>query len=247
MGIAPVVLFFERDFLPTVLSSDVAAMFDVVQWHGQYGVTPDEPFYAQHGYYEQYPSIVAEIREIAEANGFRGEFWSTEMGWCGKDVVPSCETPEHPWGPVGSDKVAAKYLARAVVMHLGMDIAAGITLEHGPWYAPTQRHLATAMAGAEPLELQVVIDSDATNVTYYGFVLPDGDRMLAVWSDGAAVDDDPGVEATITLPGFAAEAVTGIDVLHGFEQELVSTMEAGDLVVPGVLVKDYPTILRLRR
>jgi hypothetical protein len=66
-----------------------------------------------------------------------------------------------------------------------------------------------------------------------------------VWTDGVAVDDDPGVPATITFPGTSAEQVIGIDVLHGFEQGLIIEMENGNLVIRELLVKDYPIILRL--
>jgi hypothetical protein len=39
--------------------------------------------------------------------------------------------------------------------------------------------------------------------------------------------------------------VIGVDVLHGFEQELVSEMENGNMVIRNLLVKDYPIILHL--
>ena len=39
--------------------------------------------------------------------------------------------------------------------------------------------------------------------------------------------------------------VTGIDVLQGYEQELVASEEGGNLVIRDLLVKDYPIILRL--
>jgi hypothetical protein len=113
-----------------------------------------------------------------------------------------------------------------------------------PWSYPTIRNLNTVMAGNKPLEIPVEIDSDATNLTSYGFSLPNGDRLFAVWTDGVAVDDDPGVPATLTFPGTSAQKVIGIDVLHGFEQELIIEMENGNLVIWDLLVKDYPIILR---
>ena len=51
--------------------------------------------------------------------------------------------------------------------------------------------------------------------------------------------------ATVTISGLAGYTVTGIDVLHGFEQELIASEEDGDLVIRNLLVKDYPIILRL--
>ena len=60
-----------------------------------------------------------------------------------------------------------------------------------------------------------------------------------------AVDDDPGVEVTLTLSGFSAQKVVVIDVLNGFERELVSSTEGGNLIISNLLVKDYSIILCL--
>src|SRR3972149_6611182 len=107
------------------------------------------------------------------------------------------------------------------------------------------RNLTTVMAGNQPLEIPVEIESDAARIMSYGFSLPDGDKLFAVWTNGVAVDDDPGVPATLTFPNLSAQKVIGIDVLHGFEQELIIEMENGNLVIRNFLIKDYPIILRL--
>jgi hypothetical protein len=39
--------------------------------------------------------------------------------------------------------------------------------------------------------------------------------------------------------------VVGIDVLNGFEQELVTETENGNLVIRNLLIKDYPIIIRI--
>jgi hypothetical protein len=92
---------------------------------------------------------------------------------------------------------------------------------------------------------QVEIQSEATNIRSYSFSLPNGDRLVALWTDGVAVEDDPGVAATLIVEGLAAQKVMGIDVLNGFEQQLVTSIEDGNLVIRNLLVKDYPIILRL--
>ena len=69
--------------------------------------------------------------------------------------------------------------------------------------------------------------------------------MLAVWTDGIAQDEDPGVPATITIPSLAAGTVTGIDVLHGFEQELIFEVEGESTIIRDLLVKDYPLLIHL--
>jgi hypothetical protein len=101
------------------------------------------------------------------------------------------------------------------------------------------------MAGAEPTELPVRIQTTVTNTVSYTFSLPGDDRLIALWTDGIAADHDPGVTATVAIPGFAGRTVTGIDILHGFLQRLIADDEEGSLVVRDLLVKDYPIILRL--
>jgi hypothetical protein len=113
------------------------------------------------------------------------------------------------------------------------------------WKYTTMRNLATVMAGASPEILTVEIESSATNIRSYGFTLPNGDTLYALWTDAAAVDDDPVVNTTLTFPGLSASTVTGIDVLDGFEQELIFETGNGDLVIRNLLVKDYPIIVRL--
>ena len=71
-----------------------------------------------------------------------------------------------------------------------------------------------------------------------------GDTLFTLWTNGVAVDIDPGVRATLTFPGLAAQTVVGTDVLEGFVQELITETEGGDLVIPDFLIKDYPVVLR---
>lgn len=68
---------------------------------------------------------------------------------------------------------------------------------------------------------------------------------LALWTDGVAVDDDPGVSTTLTFPGRSASGVTGIEVIDGFEQELIAETGNGDVVIRDLLVKDYPLFICL--
>jgi len=242
--LAPVVLYFARDYLFTLLNSDAISMFDVVSWHGIYDVAPDSAFYGN--YYYEYPSIIEEIEQTASAHGFQGEYWELEMTWCSEEF-PWCKPADQPSEQQPTDLLAAKYFARGVVMHLGMDlgVSVGGTQPSALWSYPTLRNLNTVMDGASPIPLTVEIESAAPIVKSYGFVLPNGEKLFALWTDGAAVEDDPGVQTTLTFPGLSAQEVTGIDVLNGFEQEMITDVEGGALVIHDLLVKDYPIILRL--
>lgn len=132
-------------------------------------------------------------------------------------------------------------------MHLGMvvsaapDVDSRLTIVYS-----TVRNLATVMAGTTPAKLDVAIKSEATNIVSYGFTGSDGDKIFALWTDGTAVENDPGVITRFTFGGLEEVGkVVGLDVLYGFEQELVTERENGYLVINNLLVKDYPIILRI--
>ncbi len=229
-----------RDYLFGLLRSDVVQLLDGIVWHPMYGASPE--YEDTREYYEEYPALVREIRDVAEAHGFAGEYFAEEMGWR-TSIEPS---PYEPWGYTPNEK--AKYTARAIVMHRGMDIWAGIGLNPAIRPRPflrAVRNLTTGQDGAEPAPLDVQIQTEASDVMSYGFSLPDGDRLFALWTNGIAADNDPGVPATLTFSGFRATGAVGIDVLDGFQQELVAQHADRGLVIEGLLVKDYPIFVRL--
>jgi hypothetical protein len=229
------------DYLFSILSSDVMPLVDVVSWHPFYGASP--AFHSE--YYYAYPSIVQQIKDTASAHGFTGEYVAGEIWW-GTEEEPESEDK----GIWYSGAAAAKYHARGTVMHLGMDVRVTHNAVPSAW--PSRQlvdtavtNLCTVMAGAEAIALALEIETEATNVVSYSFSLPNDDHLVALWTDGAAVDDDPGTSATLTLPGFSGQAATGIDVLHSFEQRLITNSEDDSLVIRDLLLKDYPIILRL--
>jgi hypothetical protein len=248
VAIAPNVLYFAQEYLSTILESDIMTMVDVVQWHGIYNVMPNDSFYGD--YYYQYPSIIEGIRQTAAAHGFEGEFWATEISYC-SDEFPHCHPPDQPWGRPETDKQAAKYSSRAIVMHLGWDIGVAMLTwlpdipDWAPWTLPTTSNLYKVLAGTKPISLAVEFESEPTNTLNYTFELPNGDTLFAYWTQGEAVDDDPGVRTTLTFPGLSNHQVIAIDVLNGFEQELLIQVENENLVIPNIFVMDYPIILRI--
>src|SRR3990170_4490962 len=236
-----------RDFMWDLLHSDVMSLVDGFSWHPMFGAAPsDDPRGVRDpdapqmaNYWENYPTFVEEIMRVSTSAGFEGEYFATDMIW---------RTPANPHvaEPDGfTDISAAKYYARAIIIHLGLNVTTGIAIGPEPRSYSAIRALCTVMAGAETEDLPVVIESAATNIKYYGFALPNGDRLYALWTDGAAVEFDPGVSATLRFPGSSAQKVIGIDVLNGIEQELITETVDGNLVIRDLLVKDYPIILRL--
>lgn len=245
VSIAPNVLYFAREYLFTLLKSDIMPMVDMIQWHGMYDVLPNSEFYGD--YYYEYPTLIEEIKQTASAYGFDGEYWGTEITWTSEEY-PSGHAPDQPWGQLKTDKEVAKYYSRAVPMHLGMDVGIepmGFGDHNQPWRYPTTQNLFTLMAGgATPTSLTVKIESEATNIMSYSFIMPNGDILFALWTNGVAVEYDPGVITTLTFPDLSSQKVVGIDVLNGFGQQLITSEEEGNLVIQNLLVKDYAIFLR---
>jgi hypothetical protein len=229
-----------REFLFGLLKSDIMPLVDAVNVHPMFSVSPQYSDIRE--YYYGYPSLVRQMKHVAAAHGFKGEWLAHGMDW-------RTVTNPSPWWPWQyTETVAAKYYARGIVMHLGMDFLAGIGSAHA--VRPTARvvqNLCTVMAGNRPTNLRVQIQSSAERITYYTFSLPNGDRLIAVWDDKIAADHDRGEPSTVIAKGFSARKVTAIDVLYSSEQEMITETEGGNLVIRNLLVKDYPIILRLTR
>ncbi|MGY5865683.1 MAG: hypothetical protein RTV41_13855 [Candidatus Thorarchaeota archaeon] len=248
VSIAPNVLFFAQDYLSVIIESDIMTMVDVIQWHGIYNVMPNDPFFGD--YYYQYPAIIEGIRQTAEVNGFDGEYWATEISYCSEEFQ-HCQGTGQPWDIPETDKQAAKYSSRAIVMHLGWDIGVAMLTwlpdvpDWAPWVHPTTSNLYKVLAGTRPISLIVAIEREPTNTLTYAFELSNGDTLFTLWTHGEAVDDDPGVSTTLTFPGLSAQRVIAIDVLNDFEQELIIEPGNGNLVIRNINVMDYPIILRI--
>jgi hypothetical protein len=229
-----------REYLFTILQSDIMPMVDVVSWHPFFGDSPQYDEFRE--YYYSYPSLVQQIKAMASAHGFRGEYRADELTWR-TSVNPNPSQPR-----IYSEITAAKYYARGIVLNLGMDVAVGVMIDPRIMVIrSTTGNLCTLMAGAKPESLSIEIQSQATDVMSYSFSLPDGDQLIVLWSNGVAVDDDHGVTSILTIPGFSNWNATAMDVLNGFEQELITSNENDNLVIRDLLIKDYPIIIRLSK
>lgn len=220
------------NFLFDILDSDIMPLADVIAWHPMYGTSPAFDIYRE--YYYGYPEMIQNIKDVAHANGFEGEFQADEIGWATEETAVA----DQPW--VYSPIVALKYYGRGILIHLGLDV--GVGLGDPPNLV---RNLLTIIAGAKAESLPIQIQSEATNIVYYTFKLSNGDYLIALWADGIAVENDPGIDATVSIPGFPASKVYGTDILYGFEQELITEIVNGNLTISNLIVRDYPLILRL--
>ena len=70
-------------------------------------------------------------------------------------------------------------------------------------------------------------------------------KWLPLWFNGLASDSISEVKSDITFPGVTAKKVSVIDVMNGTEQELNFSVSAGDTLIKGMLIKDYPVVIKL--
>jgi parallel beta-helix repeat protein len=230
-------LMYTKDYLFGILKSEeIMPLVDVICWHPFFGASP--AYDDTREYYYQYPSIVQAIKDTASTHGFSKENYVAEMGWSSYEF----SGPDQ-W--VHSEIQSAKYYARGVVMHLGMNVNAQVGGLYPDRVTPfaTVRNLCTVMAGTRSDSVSIEIQSAATNIRTYGFSLPGGDKMIALWTDSVAIDDDPGITATLILPEFSDQSMMGIDVINSFLQKLITEVENGKLVIRNLMVKDYPIIV----
>ena len=231
---------YNRDYLFGFLRSDIMPLIDAINIHPMYGASPEFNDLSQ--YYYEYPNLVSDIKRMAAEHGFTGEYIAEELTWR-TSITPN---PNEPWEY--TEPVAAKYYARGIVIHRGMGMWAaigGVEYERMPSIVQVVRSLTAILDGAEPEPLEVYFESQASNLTSYTFSTPNGDRLIALWADGTAVNYDPGVVVTITIPGFSANEVIGIDPFNGYEQQLDIESSNNNIVIKNLLVKDYPIFLRI--
>jgi len=226
-----------RDYLFNILNSDAMTLVDAISWHDG----SSSPEY-QADFYYSVPALVQEIKDAAYAHGFKGEFIMDEMHWrSSKDPNP-LEYDQY------SETASAKYYGRGIVRCLGMGLTSGLALEsldELPLTLNVIKNLSTLMAGAAPENLNVDISSNMQNIVMYSFSLSNEEKLIALWSDGVANDNDPGDLASLTLEKSSAQKVMGIDILNNIEQQLIMSNDNGSLVIPDLFIKDYPIILIL--
>ena len=71
--------------------------------------------------------------------------------------------------------------------------------------------------------------------------------MIAAWIPGRTGDGVVEEKTDLTLPGVTADDAWVIDVLNGTEQKLIARRSSEGLVFKNILIKDYPTLIRLGR
>lgn len=238
------------------MKEGVGKLVDVIAWHPFYGADPESP------QFRNYTNDVKDIKKLAESYGFRGEYHANEYTW----------SAPYPAGnrPAVSELVKAKYVARLTLTHVGLDVASffnrtwqdqGVNLDNTlfrnafsadpinplqpqPAYY-VMRTLSTVLENTTPTQIDAEFSNREKGFETVGLKLKNGDLLLAIWIPGRASDDSSDVTTDIIFPHTQFQQATGIDVLNGSEQVLRSSKSKGKSILKGMLIKDYPIVLKL--
>jgi len=234
---------------------ELGADVDIIGFHPLYAVDPgSEPF-------RNYASTFQEFKDAARGRGFTGDFRVTE--W-----TLSAPYPER--GPRWcTEMVKAKAMATTIVMHTGSDIVSfwnetwqghvthwdvGLmrnTFSADP-HSPRQpqpayyvmRTLATVLDSLMPTEIPVKITGTSREYQVWGFAT-NGEKVLAVWLAGTPGDGAPSVKANVAFLADDFSRAVGADIMNGTEQELTVCDEDGRKLLKGLLLQDWPVVVRL--
>ena len=232
---------------------------DLIGWHPFYQTAPDDD--SVH----TYRASVEAFKAWAAAQGFVGECSCTEYNWGASYPAPA---EPHWWGScVCSEVEKAKYVARLSVLHTALDMGSFFCEVWGnAWYpldlsllrrtfgadpiSPLQpqpayyamRNLATALDGLRPATFEVVVEGAPAGLEVCTLARP-GERVVALWLTGPAVDECLGTPVRVVIAGAGGPA-TGYDCLNGVSQALNATPVAGGLALEAILLRDYPLLLR---
>jgi len=170
----------------------------------------------------------------------------------------------------GASEIArAKYLAQSFVGHAGLGMMAfqcnTYFVSGGPngqgllrlpvpseVVSPVQpdagyyvyRTICTIMDGWRNAEFAVHF---STERELQSFTFQRGERelMVAAWIPGSTADQGVEASADVILPDVSARKVWGIELMNGAEQEMTFTQREAALIIPRLVIRDYPLILRV--
>jgi hypothetical protein len=233
---------------PNPIPKGLGPRIDGIGWH------PTD--YPEKAYFDGVRRLQAKCKSL----GFKGRYYATEI-YAGASYPPGQPT----------EMQMAKYLVRSLTGHSGLDMEAGPCHPHFTAFPHPQslcrqtwpvqtlvpcqpsityyawRTLATVLDDFYPAEYPVSFSGKDSPTC---FTFESGDkkqRLLAAWLPLADADETTSQECDVVFPGTVAQKAWGIDIFNGTEQELAVDHKGNDTVLRGILVKDYPTYLRIRR
>ncbi|MBI4582801.1 MAG: discoidin domain-containing protein [Planctomycetes bacterium] len=253
------------DWLKACFEFGIAPHIDVIGWHGYYGAAPED------GSWKGFINDVREAKEMARSYGFKGEYMHTEWSLWAPYPGHSSEPPTFPHR-LRTEIVKAKHLARFAIMNLAQDVTffwnetwadGHVDLDVGlfrnafssspmsesqpqpAYYA--LRTLCTTFEEARPAPVAVEFSNREKKLECWTFELPGGDKLFSVSLPDTGADQSPDYPTEMSFPGSNFKTAVGIDVLNGTEQDLIVSQNDSGSVLRGMLIKDYPLVIRLSK
>lgn len=252
----------EKQLLYLAATRALAREVDEIGWHPFYQTDPER--------LTRYTADAHALLKWLADVGFRGHAMVTE--WNYSAVYPSLgpEEAQRAWsgGFKATEIEKAKYVAQVFTRHTGLGLESFFCEMYFPYFAlldlsllrrsfdadpigPLQpqaayyvtRNLGTMLDGLEPGALDYTVEPAPKNLESFPLKSPDG-PALALWLGGRAQDHCPGVPVDVRLKRPCRKAVA-YDPVNGVSQELTVTATPQGALLKGLMVRDWPLIVRL--
>lgn len=252
----------EKQTLYLDVTRRLAGDVDEIGWHPFYQTSPDM--------LRGYPADVRSLQNWLRGVGFRGHCMATEWNYSALYPRMSNEAAGKAWcGRFEATEVEkAKYVAQVFARHTALGVESFFCEMYFPQFgvldlsllrrsfdadpiSPFQpqaayyvtRNLATMLDEWEPGELDYKIDHAPAGLESYPMKTPTGPALL-LWIGGRAKDRCEGTPVDVRLKIRCTKA-TGYDPMNGVSQPLDVVGSADGSLLKGILVRDWPTLIRL--
>jgi hypothetical protein len=252
----------EKESLILQATRELAREVDEIGWHPFYQTDPDR--------LKSYVADVRALRGWLQSVGFRGHCMATEWNYSALYPPLSDAEAARAWcgGFRATEIEKAKYVAQVFTRHTALGIESFFCEMYNPDFgvldlsllrrsfdadpiSPLQpqaayyvtRNLATMLDQLEPAQFEFTIDRAPNNLEAFALRSPDG-PALVLWLGGHARDRCEGVAVDVRLNSTCRGAI-GYDPLNGVSQQLSVTQDGTDVCLAGILVRDWPLIIRL--
>jgi len=252
----------EKNNLYLKATRQLARDVDEIGWHPFYQTDPVS--------LAGYPADVRSVRAWLAGVGFRGHEMVTEWNYSALYPPLSGEGAAKAWcgGFKASEIEKAKYVAQVFTRHTALGAESFFCEMYFPQFGPLDlsllrrsfdadpipplqpqaayyvtRNLATMLDGLEPGDAKYSIDHAPARLESYALESPAG-PALVLWLAGHAQDRCDGAPVDVRLKKPCGRA-TGYDPVNGVSQPLDVTPTADGALLKGILVRDWPLIIRL--
>ena len=252
----------EKQTLILQATRELAREVDEIGWHPLYQTDPER--------LKGYVADVRALRNWLQTVGFRGHCMATEWNYSALYPPLSDTDVAKAWcgGFRATEIEKAKYVAQVFTRHTALGIESFFCEMYFPQFgvldlsllrrsfdadpiSPLQpqaayyvtRNLATILDELEPAEFEYTVDRAPSNLEVFPLRSPNG-SALALWLGGRAQDQCEGIPVDVLLKGPCRKAI-GYDPMNGVAQELSVTQSGGNALLKGILVRDWPLIVRL--